>query len=132
MTQNIATRLDAQKRKADIPEETFRQIRTCQTTAERRVPAPILVRDLSPRWRDDAGRTTAKAAGTAGYLTKTPEKVAPIVRAVEMAGVDRIRVQTDERTPIRGRTDINGHRVCDRHWMQRREETRKKQRLARG
>ncbi|KAH9030485.1 hypothetical protein EDB85DRAFT_1962810 [Lactarius pseudohatsudake] len=98
MTQNVATRLDAQKRKADIPEEIFRQMRTCQTAAER-VSAPILL-----------AQKTAKATGTAGYLTKTPEKVAAIVRAAEMAGVDRTRVQTDERIPIRGRTDINGHR----------------------
>ncbi|KAI9430925.1 hypothetical protein H4582DRAFT_1343064 [Lactarius indigo] len=36
----------------------------------------------------------AKVTRMAGYLTKTPENVAAIVRAVEMAGVDRTRVQT--------------------------------------
>ncbi|KAH8990839.1 hypothetical protein EDB92DRAFT_1816628 [Lactarius akahatsu] len=48
---------------------------------------------------------TAKATSTAGYLTKTPEKVAAIVRAAEMAGVDRTRVQTDECTPSDTRSD---------------------------
>ncbi|KAH9016111.1 hypothetical protein EDB85DRAFT_2280057 [Lactarius pseudohatsudake] len=105
-----------------FPEEIFRQMRTCKTAAER-VPAPILVRDLLPRWRDDTGQTTAKATRMARYLTKTPEKVAAIVRAAEMARVNRTQVQTVECTPllIPGRTDRNGNRICDRCWMQRRE-----------
>jgi len=98
MTQNVATRLDAHKRKTDIPEEIFTQMRTCQTAANE------FLRQFWSAIYPPAGETlggpttvaqkTAKATRMAGYLTKTPEKVAAIVRAAEMAGVDRGRVQT--------------------------------------
>lgn len=100
MTQNVATRLDAQKRKADIPEEIFRQMRTCQTAANE------FLRQFWSAIYPPIGETlggpttlaqkTAKAARMAGYLTKTPEKVAAIIRAAEMTGVDRARVQIVE------------------------------------
>lgn len=98
MTRNVATRLDAHKRKADIPEELFGQMRTCQTAANeflRQFWSAI----YPPTGETLGGPTTltqktAKAIRMAGYLTKTPEKVAAIIRAAEMAGVDRGRVQT--------------------------------------
>ncbi|KAI9511168.1 hypothetical protein F5148DRAFT_975611 [Russula earlei] len=98
MTQNVAARLETYKRKADIPEEIFRQMRTCQTAANE------FLRQFWSAIYPPAGETlggpttlaqkTAKATRMAGYLTKTPEKVAAIIRAAEMAGVDRGRVQT--------------------------------------
>ena len=98
MTQNVATRLDAYKRKVDIPEEIFRQMRTCQTAANE------FLRQFWSAIYPPAGETlggpttvaqrTTKATRMAGYLIKTPEKVAAIIRAAEMAGVDRGRVQT--------------------------------------
>jgi transcription initiation factor TFIIH subunit 1 len=100
MTQNVATRLDSQKRKADIPEEIFRQMRTCQTAANE------FLRQFWSAIYPPIGETlggpttlaqkTAKATRMAGYLIKTPEKVAAIIRAAEMAGVDRTRVQIVE------------------------------------
>lgn len=98
MTQNVVTRLDAYKRKVDIPEEIFRQMRTCQTAANeflRQFWSAI----YPPAGETLGGPTTAaqrttKATRMAGYLTKTPEKVAAIIRAAEMAGADRGRVQT--------------------------------------
>ena len=100
MTQNVATRLDAQKRKADIPEEIFRQMRTCQTAANE------FLRQFWSAIYPPVGETlggpttlaqkTAKATRMVGYLTKTPEKVAAIIRAAEIAGVDRTRVQVVE------------------------------------
>ncbi|KAF8270272.1 hypothetical protein EI94DRAFT_1798336 [Lactarius quietus] len=97
MTQNVATRLDAQKRKADIPEDIFRQMRTCQTAANE------FLRQFWSAIYPPIGETlggvttlaqkTAKATRMVGYLTKTAEKVAAIIRAAEMAGVDRTRVQ---------------------------------------
>jgi transcription initiation factor TFIIH subunit 1 len=98
MTQNVVSRLDAYKRKADIPEEIFRQMSTCQTAANeflRQFWSAI----CPPPGETLGGPTTpaqksAKATRMAGYLTKTPEKVAAIIRAAEMAGVDRGRVQT--------------------------------------
>ncbi len=105
MTQNVATRLDAQKRKADIPEEIFRQMRTCQTAANeflRQFWSAIYppVGETTLGGATTLAQKTAKATRMAGYLTKTPEKVAAIVRAAEMAGVDRTRVQTVECTPL--------------------------------
>ncbi|KAI9442503.1 hypothetical protein H4582DRAFT_2110044 [Lactarius indigo] len=99
MTQNVATRLDAQKRKADIPEEIFRQMRTCQTAANeflRQFWSAIYppVGETTLGGPTTLAQKTAKATRMAGYLTKTPEKVAAIVRAAEMTGVDRTRVQT--------------------------------------
>lgn len=97
MTENVATRLDAHKHKADIPEDIFRQMRTCQTAANE------FLRQFWSAIYPPAGETlggpttlaqkTAKATRMAGYLTKTPEKVAAIIRAAEMARVDRVRVQ---------------------------------------
>jgi transcription initiation factor TFIIH subunit 1 len=97
MTQNVATRLDAYKRKTDIPEDILRQMRTCQTAANE------FLRQFWSAIYPPVGETlggpttlaqkTAKATRMAGYLTKTPEKVAAIIRAVEMAGADRERVQ---------------------------------------
>jgi transcription initiation factor TFIIH subunit 1 len=97
MTENVATRLDAHKRKADIPEEIFRQMRTCQTAANE------FLRQFWSAIYPPAGETlggpttlaqkTVKATRMASYLTKTPEKVAAIIRAAEMAGADRVRVQ---------------------------------------
>src|SRR5713101_7661397 len=98
MTQNVATRLDAYKRKADIPEDIFRQMRTCQTAANE------FLRQFWSAIYPPVGETlggpttpaqkTVKATRMAGYLIKTPEKVAAIIKAAEMAGVDRGRVQT--------------------------------------
>lgn len=98
MTQNVATRLDAYKRKADIPEEIFRQMRTCQTAANE------FLRQFWSAIYPSLGETlggpttpaqkTAKATRMVGYLTKTPEKVAAIIKAAETAEVDRGRVQT--------------------------------------
>ncbi|KAN0125315.1 hypothetical protein V8E53_015625 [Lactarius tabidus] len=97
MTQNVTTRLDAQICKADIPEEIFRQMRTCQTATNE------FLRQFWSAVYPPIGETlggpttltqkTAKATRMAGYLTKTPEKVAAILRAAEMPGVDRTRVQ---------------------------------------
>ncbi|KAI0268770.1 hypothetical protein BC834DRAFT_867143 [Gloeopeniophorella convolvens] len=97
MTQNVATRLDAQKRKADLPEEVFRQMSTCQTAANeflRQFWSAI----YPPAGETLGGPTTpaqkaAKAARMAGYLAKTPEKVAAIVGGADKAGVERARVQ---------------------------------------
>ncbi|KAH9058834.1 hypothetical protein EDB87DRAFT_1625613 [Lactarius vividus] len=99
MTENVATRLDAQKRKADIPEEIFGQMRTCQTAANeflRQFWSAIYppIGETTLGGPTTLAQKTAKATRMAGYLTKTPEKVAAIVRAAEMAGVDRSRVQT--------------------------------------
>ena len=98
MTKNVVTRLEAYKRKADIPEEIFRQMRTCQTAANeflRQFWSAI----YPPAGETLGGPTTlaqkmAKATRMAGYLTKTPEKVAAIIRAAEEAGVDHGRVRT--------------------------------------
>ena len=105
MTQNVATRLDAQKRKADIPEEIFRQMRTCQTAANeflRQFWSAIYppVGETTLGGTTTLAQKTAKATRMAGYLSKTPEKVAAIIRAAEMAGVDRARVQTVECNPL--------------------------------
>ncbi len=97
MTGNVATRLDAYKRKVDIPEDIFRQMRTCQTAANeflRQFWSAI----YPPVGETLGGPTTlaqkmTKATRMAGYLAKIPEKVAAIIRAVETAGVDRDRVQ---------------------------------------
>ncbi len=97
MTENVATRLDAYKRKVDIPEDIFRQMRTCQTAANE------FLRQFWSAIYPPVGETlggpttlaqkTTKATRMAGYLSKIPEKVAAIIRAVETAGVDRDRVQ---------------------------------------
>ncbi|KAI0305444.1 hypothetical protein B0F90DRAFT_1698089 [Multifurca ochricompacta] len=98
MTQNVATRLDVHKRKADIPEEIFRQMRTCQMAANEFLRQFWSV--IYPPIGETVGgpstlaQRTAKAARMAGYLTKTPEKVMAIVNAAETAGLDRGRVQT--------------------------------------
>ncbi|KAH9006725.1 hypothetical protein EDB83DRAFT_2509368 [Lactarius deliciosus] len=77
MTENVATRLDAQKCKTDIPEEEFGQM---QST----LGGPTTF-----------AQKTAKATRmAAGYLTKMSEKFGVIVRAAEMAGVDQSRAQT--------------------------------------
>jgi len=97
MTDNVATRLNAYKRKADIPEEVFRQMRTCQTAANEFLRQ--FWSAIYPPVGDTLGgpttlaQKTAKATRMAGYLAKTPEKVAAIIRAAEMAGTDRGRVQ---------------------------------------
>lgn len=127
MTQNVATRLDAQKRKADIPEEIFRQMRTCQTAANEFLRQfwtaiyPPVGETTTLGGSTTLAQKTAKATRMAGYLAKTPEKVAAIIRAAEMTGVDRTRVQIVEcirwlasLCPIDG----NGGRVCNRRWMQ--------------
>ncbi|KAI9442666.1 hypothetical protein H4582DRAFT_1929955 [Lactarius indigo] len=62
----------------------------------------------SPVGPTTLSQKTAKATRMEGYLTKTPEKVAAIVRAAEMAGVDR----------------TTGRGVCNRHRMQSEESTR--------
>jgi transcription initiation factor TFIIH subunit 1 len=98
MTQNVVTRLDAYKRKADIPEDIFRQMRTCQTAANeflRQFWSAIYppVGETLGGFTTPAQKST-KATRMVGYLTKTPEKVAAIIRAAEMAGVERARVQT--------------------------------------
>jgi transcription initiation factor TFIIH subunit 1 len=125
MTQNVATRLDAYKRKADIPEEIYRQMRTCQTAANE------FLRQFWSAIYPPAGETlvgpstpvqkTAKATRMVGYLTKTPEKVAAIIKAAEMAGVDRGRVQTVSPfvflfDSCRANSDVL--RACSRRWMQ--------------
>lgn len=123
MTKNVAMRLEAHKRKADIPEEIFRQMRTCQTAANeflRQFWSAI----YPPAGETLGGPTTlaqkmAKAARMAGYLTKTPEKVAAIIRAAEVAGADRGRVQIVG-APLFGsvsRTNDSGFRACNRRWM---------------
>ncbi|KAH9027325.1 hypothetical protein EDB85DRAFT_2172358 [Lactarius pseudohatsudake] len=76
MTENVATRLDAQKRKADISEDVFGQM---QST----LGGPTTL-----------AQKTAKARRMAGYLTKMSETFGAIVRAAEMAGVDQSGVQT--------------------------------------
>jgi transcription initiation factor TFIIH subunit 1 len=98
MTKNVATRLDAYKRKVDIPEDIFRQMCTCQTAANE------FLRQFWSAIYPPVGETlggpttlaqkTVKATRMAGYLSKTPEKVAAIIKAAEMAGADRGRVQT--------------------------------------
>ena len=98
MTQNVATRLDAHKRKADISEDILRQMLTCQTAANE------FLRQFWSAIYPPVGETlggpttlaqkTAKATRMAGYLTKTPEKIGAIIKAAEIAGVDRGRVQT--------------------------------------
>ncbi|KAH9019266.1 hypothetical protein EDB85DRAFT_2279112 [Lactarius pseudohatsudake] len=105
MTHNVATRLDAQNRKADIPEEIFREVRARKTAANeflRQVWSGICppVGETTLGGPTTLVRKTAKATRMAGYLTKTPEKVAAVVRAAEIAGVDRTRVQTIECTPL--------------------------------
>lgn len=124
MTQNVATRLDAHKRKADIPEDIYRQMRTCQTAANE------FLRQFWSAIYPPAGETlvgpttpaqkTVKAARMAGYLTKTPEKVAAIIKAAEMAGVDRGRVQTVSPFFCSVVVEITAMvlRVCSRRWMQ--------------
>lgn len=127
MTLNVATRLDAYKRKADIPEEIFRQMRTCQTAANEFLrqfwsaiyppPGETLGGPTTP------AQKTAKATRMAGYLAKTPEKVAAITKAAEMTGVDRGRVQT-VRTSVLFfcsavvELTIMVFRACSRRWMQ--------------
>jgi len=98
MTQNVVARLDAYKRKADIPEDIFRQMRTCQTAANEFL-RQFWTAIYPPVGETLGGPTTpaqkmTKATRMAGYLAKTPEKVAAIIRAAEMAGADRARVQT--------------------------------------
>ncbi|KAH9953425.1 hypothetical protein BGW80DRAFT_1410997 [Lactifluus volemus] len=98
MTKNVATRLEAYKRKAEIKEEVFRQMRTCQTAANEFL-RQFWFAIYPPAGETLGGATTlaqktAKATRMVGYLTKTPEKVAAIIRAAEVAGVDRGRVQT--------------------------------------
>jgi len=127
MTQNVATRLDAYKRKADIPEEIYRQMRTCQTAANE------FLRQFWSAIYPPAGETlvgsttpaqkTAKATRMAGYLTKTPEKVAAIIRAAEMAGAgaDRGRVQTVSPfifCSVVVELTVMVLRACSRRWMQ--------------
>ena len=128
MTQNVATRLDAYKRKADIPEEIFGQMRTCQTAANE------FLRQFWSAIYPPVGETlggpttlaqkTAKATRMAGYLTKTPEKVAAIIKAAEMAGVDRARVQIVCLSVLSfffGGCRFNDNmffRACGRRWIQ--------------
>ena len=127
MTLNVATRLDAYKRKADIPEEIFRQMRTCQTAANEFLrqfwsaiyppPGETLGGPTTP------AQKTAKAARMAGYLAKTSEKVAAIIKAAEMAQVDRGRVQTVRPSvPFFCEAAVELtmiiFRACSRRWMQ--------------
>jgi len=125
MTRNVATRLDAYKRKADIPEEIYRQMRTCQTAANE------FLRQFWSAIYPPAGETlvgpttpaqkTAKATRMAGYLTKTPEKVAAIIKAAEMAGADRGRVQTVNPfifCSVVVELTVVVLRACSRRWMQ--------------
>jgi transcription initiation factor TFIIH subunit 1 len=120
MTKNVATRLEAYKRKADIPEEIFRQMRTCQTAANEFLRQ--FWSAIYPRVGETVGgpttlaQKTAKATRMAGYLTKTPEKVAAIIRAAELGGVDRGRVQIVSASMFCGNSQANdnGFRACNR------------------
>ena len=126
MTDNVATRLNAYKRKADIPEEVFRQMRTCQTAANE------FLRQFWSAIYPPVGETlggpttiaqkTAKATRMAGYLTKTPEKVVAIIRAAEMAGADRGRVQIVCYLSLLlfggCQADDTVYRVCSQRWIQ--------------
>jgi transcription initiation factor TFIIH subunit 1 len=120
MTRNVVTRLEAYKRKADIPEEIFTQMRTCQTAANeflRQFWSAI----YPPAGETLGGPTTlaqkmAKATRMAGYLTKTPEKVTAIIKAAEGAGVDLGRVRTVSASLFcsYSRADDDGVRACSR------------------
>jgi transcription initiation factor TFIIH subunit 1 len=123
MTKNVATRLEAYKRKAEIKEEVFRQMRTCQTAANEFL-RQFWFAIYPPAGETLGGATTlaqktAKATRMVGYLTKTPEKVAAIIRAAEVAGVDRGRVQTVTASLVddNSRADDNRFRACSLHWM---------------
>ncbi|KAI0063716.1 hypothetical protein BV25DRAFT_1936361 [Artomyces pyxidatus] len=99
MTANVAARLDVNKRKNDIPEDIFRQMRTCQTAANEFLrqfwssiypPATDLQTLATPATPQ---QKAAKATRMVGYLSKTPEKVNAIVIAAHAAGVDRQKVE---------------------------------------
>ncbi|KAI0048258.1 hypothetical protein FA95DRAFT_1517657 [Auriscalpium vulgare] len=117
MTQNVAARLDVNKRKSasvpsftgvadfmihlldDIPEDIFGQMRTCQTAANeflRQFWASIYPPTSDPQTISapaTPAQKAAKAARMAGYLAKTPEKVAAIVNAGQAAGIDRQKIE---------------------------------------
>ncbi|TFY80605.1 hypothetical protein EWM64_g3406 [Hericium alpestre] len=98
MTQNVAARLDIKGRKRDIPEDIFRQMRTCQTAANEFLrqfwssiyPSTAELQSLAPA---TPAQKAAKAARMATYLSKTPEKVMAIVVAAQKAGVDHRKVE---------------------------------------
>ncbi|THH12104.1 hypothetical protein EW146_g7816 [Bondarzewia mesenterica] len=97
MTQNVAARLDVKTRKNDIPDDIFRQMRTCQTAANEflrqfwtSMYPPVADQPFAPT---NPAQKAAKAARMAGYLAKTHEKVDAIVRAAQYAGVDRAKVE---------------------------------------
>ncbi|TFY71942.1 hypothetical protein EVG20_g1057 [Dentipellis fragilis] len=98
MTQNVAARLDVQGRKSDIPDDIFRQMRTCQTAANEFLrqfwssiyPSAAELQSLAPA---TPAQKAAKASRMASYLGKTSEKVMAIVIAAQSAGVDPRKVE---------------------------------------
>ncbi|KAI0318258.1 hypothetical protein OF83DRAFT_1057189 [Amylostereum chailletii] len=96
MTQNVTARLDVNKRKNDIPDPIFRQMRTCQTAANeflRQFWSSIYPPTSASLVLQTPAQKAAKAARMAGYLAKTHEKVSAIVYEAHATGVDRTKVE---------------------------------------
>ncbi|KAH9022838.1 hypothetical protein EDB85DRAFT_1895073 [Lactarius pseudohatsudake] len=111
MTENVATRLDAQKRKADIPEEVFGQMRTCQMATNeflRQFWSAIYppVGESTLGGPTTLAQKTAKARRIARYLTKMSEKFGAIVRAAEMQ-----REHSNSGKREKQRLACGGHRI---------------------
>ncbi|TFK73910.1 hypothetical protein BDN72DRAFT_813870 [Pluteus cervinus] len=99
MTQNVSARLETKSRKNDIPDGLFRQMTTCQTAANEFLrqywsaihPPPV---DLPTVAIPTPAQRTAKAIKMISYLSKTPEKIAALVKVAQQHNVDPLRIET--------------------------------------
>ncbi|KAH7911986.1 hypothetical protein BJ138DRAFT_1125597 [Hygrophoropsis aurantiaca] len=98
MTQNVSARLDVKTKKTELPPDLFRQLTTCQTAANEFLRQFwTAIYPPSTELQTVAVATPAqkaiKAAKMASYLSKTGEKVAALVRAAQLEGVDGNRIE---------------------------------------
>ncbi|KAF7977747.1 hypothetical protein HWV62_2832 [Athelia sp. TMB] len=96
MSANVGARLSVRAQTNDFPPALFSQMTTCQTAANeflRQFWAAIYPSSAATPAQRDKAAATATAAKMAGYLGKTPEKVAALVRAAPAEGVAAERVE---------------------------------------
>ncbi|KAF8520410.1 hypothetical protein BU17DRAFT_65427 [Hysterangium stoloniferum] len=98
MTQHVTRQFDIKKKTNDIPEEIFRQMRSCQTAGNeflRQFWSTIFppASDTQTLASASPAQKAAKADRMADYLLRTPAKVDALVHAARQEGVDPMKVQ---------------------------------------
>ncbi|KAF5393387.1 hypothetical protein D9757_000738 [Collybiopsis confluens] len=98
MTQNVHARLDAQSRKNDIPENLFKQMRSCQSAANEFLRH--FWASISPPMSEGPtlgpstpSQRAAKAAKMIAFLSRTHEKVTALAQIAQQQSVDPARVE---------------------------------------